>query len=65
MAKANLKGTIDKYAKFYPEYTKASVGKVIRRLKKEGIRLSAITVDHYCKPKRFGGKGLCRLKKRR
>lgn len=61
----NIKRACARYAKFYPEYTKRSVCKAVRKIVSKKIRLSAPTVDHYCKPKRLGGKGICRLKRKR
>ena len=56
--------TVSEYAKFYPEFTRASVRKALNKIRSEGSRLSAPTVNHYLIAKRFGGKGMGRKKRR-
>lgn len=53
---------IDIYTCAYPFYTKESVFNVLRTLRKKGIRLSAVTVDYYLRPKRFDGLGMGKMK---
>ena len=51
------------YIRFYPNYTQASVKKVLQKVKDKYGKLDAVTVDHYIKDRRFGGLGLGKRKK--
>ena len=53
------------YIKTYPELTKGSVLKVMRQLKQKHGVLSSITMDYHLRPKKFGGLGKGKFKKRR
>lgn len=63
MAEAVTEREVAHYSKFYGDYTKASLLKVLKAVKRRFGKLDAITVDHYMKPKSYGGLGKGKLKR--